>query len=127
MQGVDTNVLVRYLTQDDVAQAAKATQFIESGEAKLINPIVLVELLWVLSSGYKLSRDEIATVMADIAANGYFRFAQNSAVRSAISRFAAGFDLPDSLIVAMNSADGATETFTFDKKAARMRGVSLLV
>ncbi len=126
MQAIDTNVLVRYLTSDDEYQATLATKFIETGEAKLVNPIVLVELLWVLSSVYKLSREDIADVMADIANSGFFRFAQDNAVRSAISRFASGFDLPDAFIASMNSADGASETITFDKKASRLRGFSLL-
>ena len=57
---VDTNVLVRYLTWDDLAQAKAAARVIESGETIAISTIVLCELVWVLRRPYGLSTTEIA-------------------------------------------------------------------
>ena len=58
MTGLDTNVLVRYLTQDDLAQAQKATQVIEGaaerGELLYITSIVLCEMVWVLEAAFRL-------------------------------------------------------------------------
>ncbi len=57
---VDTDVLVRYLTWDDVDQAKAATAAIESGETIAISSIVLCELVWVLQRAYRFSHTEIA-------------------------------------------------------------------
>ena len=60
---VDTNVLVRYLTWDDVDQARAAAAAIESGEIIAISSIVLCELVWVLKRAYRLTNTEIADAM----------------------------------------------------------------
>ena len=67
VEAIDTNVLVRYITGDDKTQLEKATRLIETGDPKLINPIVLVELSWVLGSVYKLPRDAIANTLKEIS------------------------------------------------------------
>ena len=66
MEAIDTNILVRYITGDDATQLTKATHLIESGELKLVNPVVLVELSWVLMTVYKLSRDLVASALQEI-------------------------------------------------------------
>lgn len=60
---VDTNVLVRYLTWDDVPQATAAAGVIESGEVVAISTIVLCELVWVLKRAYRLTHTEIADTL----------------------------------------------------------------
>ena len=126
MEAIDTNVLIRYITGDNKAQLKKATQLIESGEPKLINPIVLVELSWVLSSVYSLSRKTIAETLKDINSCGFFLFRRPKPVTAAIDHFASGYDLADAMIVNLNTEDGAPTTYTFDKKAARLSGYELL-
>jgi len=62
MKGLDTNVLVRYIMQDDAKQARKATKIIESMDASnpgFVSNISLVELYWVLTSCYDLSNAQI--------------------------------------------------------------------
>ena len=59
MIGLDTNVLLRYLLQDDAAQAARAARELERDERFLIDGIVLCELVWVLEAGYGCSRADI--------------------------------------------------------------------
>ena len=126
MEAIDTNILVRYITGDHAAQLKKATQLIESGEPKLVNPIVLVELTWVLNSVYSLSRKTIAETLKDIGSCGFFLFKKPRPLNAAIECFASGYDLADAIILNLNTDDGATTTYTFDKKAARLTGYNLL-
>lgn len=66
MIGLDTNVIVRYLVQDDVTQSSKSTLLIESlstEEPGFVSLIVIVELVWVLSSAYGSTRREVAEVL----------------------------------------------------------------
>ncbi len=126
MEAIDTNILVRYITGDNEAQLRKATKLIESGQPKLVNPIVLVELSWVLNSVYKLSRKAIAEALKDISNCGYLLFKRPRPINIAIKNFNDGFDLADAMILNLNAEDGATVTYTFDKKAARLSGYKLL-
>lgn len=126
LEAIDTDVLIRYITADNDLQFNRATRFIESGEPKLVNPIVLVELSWVLSSVYKLSRKTIAETLKDIGSCGYLLFKKPKPVNAAIEFFFDGFDLADAMILNLNAEDGAVVTHTFDKKAARLPGYKLL-
>lgn len=126
MNAIDTNVLVRYITSDDDAQFTKAVEFIESGEPKLVNPIVLAELSWVLRSVYELDREAIAETLRIIGSCGYFLYKRPRPVKAAIECYADGYDLADALISSINTDDGATTTFTFDKKAGKLTGYELL-
>ena len=70
MKAVDTNVLVRYLVQDNPAQGQKAAAFIETAAAAndqiLIGNIVLCEMVWVLDSAYAYAKSEIARALENI-------------------------------------------------------------
>jgi len=118
--------MVRYIVGDDEFQLKQAVSLIESGDPKLINPLVLVELSWVLRSVYSLSREVIAETMEMIGSCGYFMYKRPGPVKLAIQHFVDGLDLADALIVASNKDDGALMTYTFDKKATRMDGYRLL-
>ncbi len=126
MEAIDTNVLVRYIVGDDEIQAKKAIRLIETGEPKLINPIVIVELSWVLSSVYKLRRRDIADTLGKIGSCGYLFYKTPWPVATAIKNYANGYDLADALILGLNVQDGATVTYTSDKKASQMQGYALL-
>jgi len=126
VEAIDTNILIRYITGDDDAQLELAARFIESGEPKLINPIVLVEFSWVLSSVYKLSRETIVETLREIGRCGYFIYKRPKSVRAAIDCYFESYDLADALILHMNAEDGATVTYTFDKKAGQLAGYKLL-
>lgn len=126
VEAIDTNILVRYITGDDKAQLEKATRLIETGDPKLINPIALVELSWVLASIYKLSRDTIANTLKEIGRCGYLIYKRPKPVNFAIECFIDGYDLADALILHTNIENGAAVTYTFDKKAARLTGYKLL-
>jgi predicted nucleic-acid-binding protein len=124
--GLDTNVLVRYLVQDDARQAEKATKLIEkecSTDAPgWIDHIVLCELVWVLDSAYGYSRSLIAGVVAQILASAELRVESSDQVRAALRAFVAETaDFADFLIGIRNRDQGCTATVTFDKKAARFQ------
>jgi predicted nucleic-acid-binding protein len=67
MIGLDTNILIRYLTQDDPIQSAKATEILERRLTRtspgFVSIVVMVELLWVLDRAYGLTGREIATAV----------------------------------------------------------------
>lgn len=66
---VDTNVLVRYLTWDDLPQARAAARLLESGEIIWISNVVLCELVWVLRRAYGLSAEDVADTIQEVVAS----------------------------------------------------------
>ena len=130
MIGLDSNVLVRYLTQDDPAQSARATRLIErqlsEKEPGFISVIVLVELWWVLKRLYRATRAELKQTVQDLLDTRQFVLEQRGAVIQALKRLdvAAG-DIADALIVELARAGGCERVVTFDKDADRV-GMELL-
>ena len=120
MIGLDTNVLVRYLTHDDAVQYEKAAAFIEAaverGEQFLINMTVLCELVWVLGSVYRYSREEIAGALEQVLATSQFDIERLDDARRALSDFrATKADFSDALVGRINRSLGASHTVTFDR------------
>lgn len=130
MTGVDTNVLVRYIMQDDARQAAIATRFIESladDSPGFLPLVVIIELGWVLSSAYELTRDQLVQALEGVLQTKEFRVEQSDVVSRALRRFkSGGADFADCLIEQSASAAGCERTVTFDKKAAKGCGMELL-
>lgn len=130
MKGLDTNVLLRYLVADDLAQARKATAFISSecstDDPGLINRIVLCELVWVLESGYDYPRDMVAAALDRILHTRQFRIENADNVRAALEEYREGSDFADSLLGHVNRQFGCDYTVTFDHKAARRESFRLL-
>jgi len=130
MIGLDTNVLVRYLTQDDQEQANKANKLIEQ-QLSVHNPgyitlITLVEIVWVLESCYEQSKSEILNILHAVLTTKQLLIEQADIVYLALKRFANGrADFSDALIVMLSENNGCHEVFTFDKKAASV-GMELL-
>ncbi len=123
MIGLDTNVLVRYIVRDDVDQAEAATRLIESRcTAKnpgFISIIVLSELSWVLSRGYKYDRRTVAKILSGILSVPELRVHEADVAWQALKHYEEGkADFADYLIGVSNQAHQANITYTFDKKAA---------
>lgn len=119
MKGLDTNVLVRYLTQDDPLQAPQATRVIEEGadqgEVFYLTSIVLCELVWVLEDAYEYPRREIQTILDRILRTAQFRFDHKEQLWLALHDYRAGkADFSDYLIGRLGMQAGCTETLTFD-------------
>lgn len=134
MIGLDTNVLARYLAQDDARQSAAATRLIEK-ELSIASPgfislVVIAELCWVLNRLYSASMDELVTMLEDLLRTPQFQLERREVVQAAIGRFKAGSSrksgLTDALIAQIADSDGCTHTVSFDKAAVRSAGMTLL-
>ena len=123
MIALDTNVLVRYIVQDDPAQAAAATRLIESecraDDPGMVSSVTLCELVWVLGRGYRTAKARIVSVLRAILSAEELQAEDPELAWRALGHFEAGAaDFADYLVGATNRSRGATTTYTFDKTAA---------
>lgn len=126
MNGLDTNVLIRYLVADDEAQAAKAKRYIESGPS-YINCIVLCEVVWVLESAYGYDKEAVITVLERVLSTHEVEVEDADVALATLHdyrRSSAGFT--DCLIGHRNAAHGCNETGSFDKRAKGVAGFKML-
>ena len=130
MIGLDTNVLVRYIMQDDAKQSAKATALIESLEdagGGYVTLVAILELSWVLSSSYELTRDQVAMALDGILRTRQFTIEQADQVLRALRVFKVGkSDFADCLIERSAASAGCERTMTFDVNASRHAGMTLI-
>lgn len=128
MIGLDTNVLVRFLIQDDPEQGRAATALIETcreDDPGFIAREVIVELVWVLERGYKLSKDTIAAALDGLLGAAELIVEDSDRVARAVSAYKEdGFGFADVLIISAALGAGCTTTYTFDRKAAQMAGAT---
>lgn len=119
MKGLDTNVLVRYLTQDDPDQARKAASFLQDaasrGERCLISSIVLCEIVWVLRGAYGLDREGICGIIEKLLSTVEFSFEDKELAFRALEDYRNGGDFADHLIGLRNQKAGCDVTATFDR------------
>ena len=90
MKGIDTNVLVRYIVQDDPKQSATATKFFEQNETDesiSIVGIVLCELVWVLESAYGYPRESIVQVLEQILKTKQFHIPDADIIWQSLSGY----------------------------------------
>jgi predicted nucleic-acid-binding protein len=130
MTGLDTNMLVRYLAQDDAAQSARATRLIEQElsdrEPGFIGLVVLVETCWVLKRLYGATAAELRETVRDLLDTRQFVIEQRTVVLRAVARLGDGAgDLADALIAEAGVEAGCARTVTFDKQGVRL-GMELL-
>ncbi len=130
MIGLDTNILIRYLTQDDPVQSAKATQIIERRLSPtnigFVSVVTMAEIVWVLDRAYGLTDQEIAAVIERmlqvevlVVENEQEVFAAMMALKQGRGAFA------DALIAELGTRAGCTHTLTFDKSALRLPGFKI--
>jgi predicted nucleic-acid-binding protein len=125
--GIDTNVLVRYILEDDPVWSAPAQRFIDNDctmdRPGHVNLVVLVELVWVLNQTPGWGKDEICTVISELLLADNLVVENQVLVSSALEAFRqGGADFPDFIIAALNQAAGAATTVTIDKDAAKEPG-----
>jgi predicted nucleic-acid-binding protein len=128
--GIDTNILVRYLVQDEPKQSKLATNFILSRREErsfFINCIVLCELVWVLESSYKYNRKTIAGVLEKILQTKQFEIENLVSVQRALSAYIENnSDFSDYLITEINYLNDCSETYSFDKKGIKLKNFKSL-
>jgi len=119
MKGLDTNVLVRYLTQDDPKQAAVATKVIEGAAAKgdklILHPLVFCELIWVLETAYDFPKADILKVLERILRTAEFEVSEKDLLWLALADYRSGKgDFSDYYLGRANERAGAKVTLSFD-------------
>jgi predicted nucleic-acid-binding protein len=130
MIGLDTNVLVRYIMQDDLKQSPLATRLIESRsvESRGFVPLVsVVELFWVMSSAYELDRGQLIAALEGLLRTKELVVERAEIVWKALRIFqTANVDFADCLIDRSAAAAGCEKTMTFDRGVAKSAGMTLL-
>ncbi len=115
MIGLDTNVLVRYLTRDDENQYRATMKLLSRKAARFfVADLVLIETDWVLSSLYNWSRDEIADAFARLLQVHNLQFEDEDRIRHSLCAIRRGADLSDEIMIAMSRSQGCHEFATFD-------------
>lgn len=121
MTGLDTNVLVRYLTEDDAVQSRKASVAIASatsrGERCYVSALVLCELAWVLRGAYDVSKADLLVTLDRLLATAQIQIGDKDVVRAAVEAYRAGrADFADYVIGRSNMEAGCARTVTFDRR-----------
>lgn len=126
MIGIDTNVLLRFLTQDDLQQAQIAEDLISKYYHKeksiLINNIVICEIIWVLEKGYEYSKKQIKDALKSILSTMEFTFENLEILWVSLEEYEKyNTDFSDILIGNLNLSLNCSTTLTFDKKTSNLQ------
>lgn len=119
MRGLDTNVLVRYFTEDDPEQSQTVIALFEHTEAQEerlhVSTIALCEMVWVLRSRYRLNRGQLCSAIETILGLRFLKVQDSDLASLALEDFRRGpADFPDYLIGWQNRRAGCQDTMTFD-------------
>lgn len=130
MIGLDTNVLVRYIAQDDPVQSPKATRLIESlatDDPGYVSIVSLVKLVWVLTGCYSSSKAEICVVLETLLRTKEIIVENSDVTWKALRLFKANnADFADCLIECSASDAGCGYTATFDRDSVKNCGMRLI-
>ena len=131
MNGLDTNVLVRYLTEDDPVQARRAAAFITTtvtrGERCFVGPVVLCELCWVLRAAYRVSKADLLQTLDRILSTAQFVVGDKDVVRAAVEAYRVGHgEFADYYIGLAHQDAGCDRTATFDRRLRDSRAFHVL-
>ena len=124
---LDTNVLVRFLVQDDAKQAAAATKLMKDAQSGvyelLLDRMVVAELVYVLMSHYRRARVDVANTALAIVRSPYVRVEQEPELVDSLLRFRdRGVDLVDAWLAATGARSGL-EVASFDRDFDRFQDV----
>ena len=130
MIGLDTNVLVRYLTQDDPVQSPQARAVLEQQLTQenpgFISIVAAVELVWVLENAYKFSAREIAAAVERLLQAETLVVQNEKEMFTAMVALKEGWgSFADALIAALGAWANCSRTLTFDRQALRIPGFAL--
>ena len=130
MTGLDTSVVLRYIMQDDLKQSRKATELIESltpNAPGFIAMVSLIEIFWVLTSSYKLTKDQVTRAIEQLLKTKELVLDRAEQVAQALRLYkTSSSDFADCLISRLCASAGCTETITFDISAAKIAGMKLI-
>ena len=131
MAALDTNVLVRFLVQDDAPQLAAARKLIRrcvnEGETIYVPVTVSLELEWVLRSNFGFEKPDVIRTLSQLLSSAELSFESEGALEAALSNYGQGAaDYSDCLHVALAAQAGEKPLWTFDRAAAKVDGARLL-
>jgi len=130
MIGLDSNVLARYITQDDPKQSPKANQVMESltpDEPGFVSIVALVELVWVLASCYGFDKQQLSQTLQLLLRTRAVIVENAEVVVRALRIFNQGdADFADCLVERAGQAAGCSRTVTFDVGAVKCAGMTLI-
>lgn len=129
MIGLDTNVVVRYLVQDDPTQSPIATSLIEGlseTDPGYLSLVTMVEVYWVMCRAYKVPQPRCIELLDGLLDARELRIDRDEIVRLALAAAHGGLDFADAVIAELGQAAGCDHTETFDRKAARHSAMQLL-
>jgi AbrB family looped-hinge helix DNA binding protein len=128
--GIDSNILVRFLTRDDEPQFDHASRLFGQAEDRnlFLGVIVLVEVSWTLRRVYKQPAKDVLQTLEDLVDARQFTIEDRDQVVRAIGiARASGADFSDALIALRNEAAGCSTTATFDRRALRIEQMTPVV
>jgi predicted nucleic-acid-binding protein len=130
VKGLDTSILIRYLTQDDPVQTPRANEIIDKGLSTetpgFISVVVIAEVAWVLRSRYRATRQEIATAIERILASDRLKVQNEQQVYEAMLAVRGGEgSFADALVCGLGSWSGCSSTLRFDR-STRLAGFELV-
>jgi len=117
---IDTNLLLRYLLNDDAGQARRAQRLLESSSQVTVTPTIVLELVWVLECS-DCSRAEIAAALRHVLGLPNMRVANEAAFYRAVQWFEQGLDFADALHLGLSPANATMATFDRDFVARAKR------
>ena len=131
MPALDTNVLVRYIVQDDSGQLAVAKRLIDrciaEGQSLFVPVTVTLELEWVLRASFGYVKDDVLLVLSNLFSASELSFESERALEVALQLYREGSaDFADCLHIALATQAGEQPLWTFDKGAARIAGAQLI-
>jgi len=128
--GLDTNVVIRYLAQDDAAQTRKVSQLmgtLSPDEPGFINLTTLCEIVWVLKRNYHLDKQGLVSVVESLLTTRQLLVENLAVAWKALRAYECGkADFSDAVIAHANLAHGCDYTLTFDRQASRLMGMQEL-
>ena len=130
MIGLDTNVLIRYFTQDDPAQSAKATEILERRltpkNPSFVSLVAMIETVWVLDRAYGLTTQEIVTAVERLLQVEVLVIESEQEVTAMVALKQGRGSFSDALIAELGVRAGCSRTLTFDQKALRLPSFELV-
>jgi len=131
MPALDTNVLVRYVVQDDSGQLAAAKRLIgrcvAEGQSLFVPVTVTLELEWVLRASFGHVKDDVLQALSNLFSAAELNFESERALEVALQLYREGSaDFADCLHIALATEAGEQPLWTFDKGAAKVIGAQLL-
>jgi predicted nucleic-acid-binding protein len=131
MISLDTNVLIRYVVRDEIAQYRLASELIQQsragGQAALVTLLVMLESEWVLRSAYSYSKPQIIATFVSLLESGDLQIENENVLEKALHLWATrAANFANCLILAQGAALGCNNMITFDKRASKLPGATLL-